>query len=121
MPMKKSPIEEKQRIADRLSAARHGRFVGRVTELELFRSALLSAEPSFAVLYIYGPGGVGKTSLLHEYARVAGECGRPIVHLDGRNVDASPIGFLLAVGQSFGLEGADVSLLAAKWPSNGVL
>lgn len=119
--MKKSPTEEKQRIADRLSAARRGRFVGRLTELELFRSALLSTEPPFAVLYIYGPGGVGKTTLLHEYARVATLCSRPVVYLDGRNVDPTPLGFLLAVRQSLGLEANDVSLIVAKWPSNGVL
>ncbi|MFL6623435.1 MAG: hypothetical protein ACJ8J7_14810 [Sulfurifustaceae bacterium] len=33
------------RIADRLAAARRTRFVGREAEIELFRSALLAAEP----------------------------------------------------------------------------
>jgi hypothetical protein len=46
------------RLADRLAAAQHGRFVGREVELELFRSALLADEFPFAVLHIYGPGGV---------------------------------------------------------------
>ena len=64
--------------------------------LKLFRSALLAAEPPFAVLHIYGPGGVGKTTLLREYARLAAECGGPVVHLDGRNVD------LIAAGVSPG-------------------
>lgn len=54
------------RIADRLVAARRGRFVGRSDELELFCSALQTAEPPFAVLYVYGPGGIGKTTLLQE-------------------------------------------------------
>lgn len=121
MVSRKPTAARAMRIADRLSAARRGRFVGRLTELELFRSALLSADPSFAVLYVYGPGGVGKTTLLHEYARVASICGRPVVHLDGRNVDPSPTGFLLAVRQSLGLEAADVTLITAQWPSNGVL
>src|SRR5919109_5600216 len=88
------------RLADRMAAARRGRFVGREAELELFRSAFLAAEPPFAVLHIYGPGGVGKTTLLREYARIAAESGRPVVQLDGRNLDSSPPGFLLALRQA---------------------
>ena len=54
------------RLADRLAAARRARFVGRLAELELFRAALLEQEPPFAVLHLFGPGGVGKTALLGE-------------------------------------------------------
>ncbi len=81
------------RLADRLAMARHGRFVGREAELALFRSALLVEEPDFALLYIYGPGGVGKTTLLNEYLRMATKVGRTVVLLDGRNIDVSPTGF----------------------------
>ena len=52
------------RLADRLAAARRGRFVGRVAELELIRQAVLADEPPFAVLHLHGSGGVGKTTLL---------------------------------------------------------
>ena len=68
-----------------------------MAEIELFRAALLAAEPPFAVLHVHGPGGVGKTTLLREYARVAAESGRPVMHLDGRNVEPSPPGFLFAL------------------------
>ncbi len=44
------------RIADRLAAAQRARFVGRRTEQALFGTALLAAEPPFAVLYRHGPG-----------------------------------------------------------------
>ena len=91
------------RLADRLAAARRKRFVGRVGELDLFRSALLDSEPPFAVLHLYGPGGVGKTALLAEYARLAAEAGVPVVQLDARNLDPSPAGFLLALRQVMGL------------------
>ena len=84
------------RLADRLAAARHGRFVGRESELELFRSALLADEAPFVVLHIYGPGGVGKTTLLHEYVRVAEQVGQTAVLLDSRNMEATPTGFLRA-------------------------
>ena len=59
-------------VADRLKSARRRRFVGRAAELELFLGALAASEPPFSVLWIYGPGGVGKTALL---AR-AGEAAR---------------------------------------------
>jgi len=121
MSVKNAASEHTSRIADRLAAARRGRFVGRMAELELFRAALLATEPSFAVLHIYGPGGVGKTTLLHEYARVAAETGRPVVYLDGRNVDPSPQGFCLALRQVKWLEEDDLSSIVRDWPSTGVL
>ena len=37
----------------------------------MFRAALLAQEPPFAVLFVHGPGGIGKSSLLREYARLA--------------------------------------------------
>jgi hypothetical protein len=109
MLAKDPATEHPGRIADRLAAVRRGRFVGRMAELEVFRSALLTAASPFAVLQIYGPGGIGKTSLLREYARVATACGRPPVYLDGRNIDPSPPGFLLALRQAIGLEDASPS------------
>lgn len=112
---------QEARMSDRLAAARRGRFVGREAEIALFRSALLADEPSFAVLYIYGPGGVGKTSLLHTFARITTECGRPVIHLDGRNLDPSPPSFLLGLRQALGLETEGASSVLSDLPSNGVL
>ena len=95
-----STPEPAPRLADRMAAAWRGRFVGRMTELETFRRALLADEPPFAVLHVFGPGGVGKSTLLREFARLAVDLGRPVVHLDGRNVDPSPPGLLLALRQA---------------------
>ncbi len=78
--------ERTARLADRLAAAQRRRFVGRAAELELFRSTLLESQPQFAVLHVYGPGGVGKTALLGEYARIADDAGVPTVRLDGRTM-----------------------------------
>jgi hypothetical protein len=91
-------------LADRLAAARHGRFVGREAELELFRSALLAGESPFVALYIYGPGGVGKTTLLREYRRLAHTVGRTTILLDSRNMEPSPAGFQQAWQQALGGE-----------------
>ena len=52
-----------------LASRRRMTFVGRVHELELFRSALAAPPAPFSVLYVCGPGGIGKTSLLRAWAR----------------------------------------------------
>jgi hypothetical protein len=113
--------QSNRRLADRLAAARRGRFVGREAELELFRSALLAVESPFAVLHLYGPGGVGKTTLLREYARLAAESGRPVLLLDGRNIDPSPPGFLLALHLALGLAENDPSATISNWSPDTVL
>jgi hypothetical protein len=95
-----SPGGSRPRLADRLAVARQRRFVGRVEELALFASALAEEEPPFAVLYVHGPGGVGKTVLLGEFARLAGDAGVPVVRLDGRDVDPSPPGMLAALARA---------------------
>jgi hypothetical protein len=64
-----SPAGRRSRLGDRLAVARRRRFVGRAAELALFNSALAEAEPPFALLHVHGPGGVGKTLLLGEFAR----------------------------------------------------
>lgn len=89
------------RIADRIRTVQRRNFVGRTAELELFRSLLV--EPAVVVLHLYGPGGVGKTTLLHEFAQLAQRAGRSVLHLDGRMLDASPGGFLQGLGQALAL------------------
>ena len=81
-------------VEDRLRGARRAGFVGRAAELELFRSAIDAPEPPFSVLWIQGPGGVGKTSLLTALAEAAEAHGRAPVRLDLRRVEPSPPAFL---------------------------
>jgi DNA-binding winged helix-turn-helix (wHTH) protein len=109
------------RIADRLASARRSRFVGREKEIAIFRTALLADEPPFVVLHVHGTGGVGKTTLLQEFARVADEAGRMVVRLDGRNIEPSPAGLLAALSQALGTEQVDVSGVIERWPAGGVL
>jgi hypothetical protein len=81
------------RLADRLNGARHRHFVGRTEERALFESALASlttTELPFHVLYVFGPGGVGKTALLIEFAHMAEQAHVPAIYIDGRNVEPSP-------------------------------
>ncbi|MBX3064651.1 MAG: ATP-binding protein [Anaerolineae bacterium] len=91
-------------LMDRLMAKRHQRFVGRSVELELFQAALTADEPSFIMLYIYGPGGFGKTTLLNEYYRLARERELPIISIDARNFDATPDAFQTALRTAMEIE-----------------
>lgn len=73
------------RLADRLAAARRRRFVGRGAELARF-GELLGGGDAPRVVLVHGPGGVGKTALLHQFAWLAEQAGRRCVWLDGREV-----------------------------------
>ncbi len=89
------------RIADRLSAARRIKLVGRAAELALFRDALAAPGPlPFFVLYVFGPGGVGKTTLLSAFGAAARDANMPAALLDARNVEPTPEAFLAALGQT---------------------
>ncbi len=91
------------RIGDRLQVARHDRFVGRDTEKAFFRAAVTAAEPPFFVLYVFGPGGVGKTSLLHEFALLTEAAQAQSIYIDARNVEPSPDSFIAALASALGL------------------
>ncbi len=91
------------RLEDRLRAARARLFVGRDDECALFRDALTAGEPSFFVLYTYGPGGVGKTSLLRAFQRISADHGAAATYLDARDVEPSPEAFLEALRRALDL------------------
>jgi len=84
-------------LGDLLASRRRRRFVGRAAEMELFRTALESAEPPFSVLHIHGPAGIGKTRLLDIFAGLAADAGASIVRVDGRDLVPSPPGVLEAL------------------------
>jgi AAA ATPase domain len=80
-------------LGERLRAARHKTFVGRSAELELFRTALGDAAESFAVQFLTGPGGIGKSALLRRFAEEAGAAGRTVVEIDGHRGRHTPEAF----------------------------
>lgn len=91
------------RLADRLEEARRGRFVGRSDEVALFHAAITASELPFNILYLFGPGGVGKTTLLAEYVRTGQAANVAVTTLDARSIDPSPDGFEFALGMALGL------------------
>jgi DNA-binding winged helix-turn-helix (wHTH) protein len=115
------PLLPCARIGDRLASERRRRFVGRESEIAGFRSALLAEEPPFVVLHVNGPGGVGKTTLLEEFARVAREAGRVVVRIDGRNIEPSPLGFMVVLSRALGIDRCELSAIIERWPMGAVL
>src|SRR5262245_62056085 len=83
-------------LRSRLIEMRHQRFVGRAIERDLFELALRATDLPFFVLHIFGPGGVGKTTLLHELVYTCEQAGVQAVYLDGRDLQPSPEAFLSA-------------------------
>ncbi|MFO1198772.1 MAG: ATP-binding protein [Burkholderiaceae bacterium] len=94
-------------LADKLAAARRARFVGRTDEIACFER-MLAGDDEAAVMFVHGPGGIGKTTLLREFARRAEAHGRVVVALDARDVQASPLALRAALAQSLGSELEDV-------------
>jgi hypothetical protein len=91
------------RLADRLAAARRRQFVGRAAEQILFQSTLTAAELPFYVLYIFGPGGIGKTSLLREFIYLCQQHQIPATYLDARDIEPSPESFVNILQASLNL------------------
>ena len=91
-------------LMDRLMAKRHQRFVGRVAEQQLFNQALEADQLPFYFLYVYGPGGFGKTTLLNEFYRLAREANSRVLMLDARNFEPTQEAFLNALRLGMGLD-----------------
>jgi energy-coupling factor transporter ATP-binding protein EcfA2 len=84
-------------LGDVLTSRRGRRFVGRAAEIELFRAALAADEPPFSVLYLHGPAGIGKTSLLDVLSGIATQADATVIRLDGRDLVPTPPGILDAL------------------------
>jgi hypothetical protein len=89
-------------LATRLQSARQSRFVGRESEKAVLRAALSATEPPFFVLHIYGPGGIGKTSLLQQFAAIAQEEGVTPIYLDVRSIEPTTEAVLEAFNLAVG-------------------
>ncbi|BCX05258.1 MAG: hypothetical protein KatS3mg053_3196 [Candidatus Roseilinea sp.] len=84
-------------LGSQLQAARLKQFVGRDAEIVLFRAALDAEAWPFYVLHVFGPGGVGKTFLLKQFAALASRAGVIALYIDGRNIEPTSIGLTRAV------------------------
>src|SRR6476646_7151612 len=83
-------------LSDRLSEAARGAFVGREAEVRSLSEAMQAPEPEFAVAFIHGPGGIGKSSLLRA---TVDTLPREFLHLrlDCRDIEPTAHGVLTAI------------------------
>ncbi|MFB6810328.1 AAA family ATPase [Streptomyces sp. NPDC056387] len=80
-------------VGERLSRARERAFIGREEEVGRFAAALAGDPRAPFAFYLYGPGGIGKSSLVRCLADEARSAGRLLLELDGRFVSRDPADF----------------------------
>jgi hypothetical protein len=110
-------------LAARLQAERSRQFIGRTAELATFRQALSAPELPFCLWHIFGPGGIGKTTLMQALMRQCQTAAVPFAYVDARQIEAVSSSFLSALRVAMGLaETADIcaaiSAAIAQHPAN---
>jgi hypothetical protein len=98
------------RLGTVIQEARRRAFVGRLAELERFE-AMLAGDDSHCVMFLHGPGGIGKTLLLGELGARARATGRVTVVVDSCEVDWSPEGLGTALERAAERAGGQPSVL----------
>jgi AAA ATPase domain len=78
-------LAEDATLAERLADRDRERFVGREAELDLLERCLTPDQPA-AVVFIHGPGGIGKSTLLREFERRASAAGWDTYSVEGREL-----------------------------------
>ena len=76
-------------LGDRLSGRDAERFVARAEELAVFETLFVD-DPPASVVHVHGPGGIGKSALLRQVARLGAERGWSPWHIDGRELAPVP-------------------------------
>ncbi|GAA4788520.1 ATP-binding protein [Actinomycetospora chlora] len=89
-------------IGERVTEDATRSFVGREVELASLVGVLAGSEPAF-VAHVHGPGGIGKTRLLHAAIAQVGDDVRVTV-LEGCDVEPTPRGFCTALARALGLD-----------------
>jgi class 3 adenylate cyclase len=92
-------------LSKRLSSAARTAFVGRAAELRTIDNVLRSPEPPFAVLFVHGPGGTGKSALARAAVDAAPD-GCFSASLDCREIEPTQQGVLDALASRLGCAAA---------------
>lgn len=98
--------EPSHTIAQRIDEAAGRDFVGRGQELEFLHRTICTPEHPFLVVFVHGPGGIGKSRLLTMALSRVVEEARALL-LDGREIEPTPEGFLEAMARALGASDLD--------------
>ena len=93
------PRQAAGRLRERLSENLSRRFVGRDAEITVFYE-LLNRSGQAALLWVYGPGGVGKSTLLHRLGQLASDKGMPVLFPDARDLPPTREGVVQGLRQA---------------------
>ncbi|KRT66015.1 MAG: hypothetical protein A2Z36_01680 [Chloroflexi bacterium RBG_19FT_COMBO_48_23] len=96
-------------VSDRLSEVAKTSFVGRQKELAMLRGAIEAAELPFAVAFIHGLGGIGKSRLLQATLSFVDPKIRSII-MDCREIEPTTKGFLVALSAALGMQESEPEL-----------
>jgi hypothetical protein len=107
------PRQAAGRLRERLSENLNRRFVGRDAEITLFEDVLNSGQA--ALLWVYGPGGVGKSTLLHRLAQLASNKGMPLLFPDARDLPPTREGVIHGLWQALEPAIASVEDTEQRW------
>ena len=97
-------------LSTAIDDARQQAFVGRRDELARFDEIIRGQGPA-RVLFVHGPGGIGKTALLDQFRIRGRSAGRTPVSIDGRDVDCSAAGLAAAFDRIAGSSAPAADLL----------
>jgi len=109
------------KLSDRIQAERSRQFVGRNEEKTYFSSVVARTPIPILVWSIYGPGGVGKTTLLRQIEGICREQGVRCTTLDGRYLQPNPDFFLGALCLATGTSDPQSAYQALVVDGKGVL
>jgi hypothetical protein len=102
------------RLRERLSENLRRRFVGRDAEITVF-TELLNRTGQAALLWVYGPGGVGKSTLLHRFAQLASDKESSVLVLDARDLPPTQEGVVQGLQQALAPAIASVEDDEQRW------
>jgi hypothetical protein len=105
-----SQLSRERTLGEVRDGATRRLFVGRNELLELVRSTLATRPRAFSIVFVHGPGGVGKTALLSAIRDQAIAAHVQAIRLDMRTIEPTRAAFLKRFGAGLEWDPAEVTL-----------
>jgi DNA-binding CsgD family transcriptional regulator len=91
-------------LGEEISNLENNYFVGRETELDLFRNFTSQSNDHKRILNVWGTGGVGKSTLIEQFKQICAQEEIPFVLLDCLDFSKSPKGLATQLLKAFYIE-----------------